>query len=170
MVQNNSQVSKPPEGWSNQMASKIKQSIGPVPSGGESPVQPVLGRLGDENKILQKLPNQAITNCFPMDFGPDPQKLIDGLRNASGPERLQGLMTFQSHIDQMSEGQLKESQNYLVEIMSSPHNADDELLGSLLKAVNQELNSRHDHFSPQPFKPQPMPHQPLNINDISVAD
>ena len=165
MVQNNKPVNKPTEDWSSQMARRIMPGD-PNPS--TYPIvqkpEPAPSHTSDQSQIISKLPKHGATNCFPMELGPDPKKIIDGLRKASGPERLEGLMSFQSNIDQMSEKELKTAQNYLVDVMASPHNSDDELLGSLLKAVNNELNSRHENF---PIKPHP-----INIKDFPgpVAD
>lgn len=116
----------------------------------------------DLNKIPGKMhPNCA--GCVPLFDGPDPKSAIDEVRYSQGSQRVMSLMQFQEKIDVMTKPQLIEAQDYLVKLVSDPHNQDDTLLGALLSAVNKELNGR-DQWQPMPPGPRPMP--PININDI----
>jgi hypothetical protein len=92
----------------------------------------------------------------------EPRKAVEDIRSSKGPDRDNALLGFQQKIDKMSEFQLKEMRDYLVKEMSSPDNKDDELLGSLLNRVNNEIDSRDKgHIMFEDFKALE------KINDIS---
>ena len=75
-----------------------------------------------------------------------PKEAIEEIRNMKGAEKDNALLGFQSKIDKMSEFDLKNMRDYLVKAMSDPNNKDDQLLGSLLGKVNQELDSKDNNI------------------------
>lgn len=186
-----------PENWNQKMVQELKDrpqhsSIQSLSQEAE-PLSASEGFLPDLNQTGGLSHAQpGVSPCLPFFPGPDPIRLIKELRQSSGAERIQGLMSFQSKLDEMSSEQLKEARNYLTDQISSPVNRDDELLGAMLKAVNHELDSRQEDFpniprpipfpeppnpfpdpiSPTPFpdRPNPRPFEPRNPHDPRVMD
>ncbi len=71
-----------------------------------------------------------------------PSSIIADIRKSKGNERDSGLLGFQVKLDNMDKKELRETRDILVKAMADPNNKDDELLGSLLNAVNKETDSR----------------------------
>lgn len=86
---------------------------------------------------------------------------VEQIRNSKGGSQVQSLMEFKQVLNGASEKGLEKAQAYLVDQMAKPDNSDDQLLGALLKAVNQELNSRNNEIILKPFpNVDPFPPQP----------
>lgn len=71
-----------------------------------------------------------------------PESVVNEIRKSKGNERTDALLGFQEKLDRMGDKGLKNMRDYLVNEMASPKNKDDELLGSLLNKVNNELDQR----------------------------
>lgn len=98
------------------------------------PVKPIHGPINliDGDKI------EAIIGKMKSSFKSD----LDTIRNTKGANRDNALLSFQGKLDNMTSKELKSARDILVKEMANPKNKDDELLGSLLNKVNQELDSR----------------------------
>lgn len=90
-------------------------------------------------------------------FFSDPKVIVDNIRSSKGPGRDEALLGFKNKIDKMDTHELKEMRNYLVELMSSNTNNDDELLGAMAKMVNRELDSRGSNIIDVIGRPIPFP-------------
>lgn len=84
---------------------------------------------------------------FPMDFKFDAKLFVDSIRSSQGEKRDMMLIGFKDKLDNLSTGELRNVRDYLTNAISDPVNKDDKFLGTLLRVVNQELDSR-DKFTP----------------------
>lgn len=130
-------------------------------------------------EILPGRPAHPVEPCIGLQLHSNPIEEINRIRSSKGMTQVQALMEFKDTLSQASDAGLEKAQTFLADAMASPSNSDDELLATLLKAVNHELNSRHGRLPAQPIWPQPHPvefpprpwdeHIHLNGND-RVAD
>lgn len=111
-----------------------------------APPEPILDKL---KPFLPMGPNK-VEPCIGLDFHTNPIEEIERIRTSKGMSQVQALMEFKEVLSHASDKGLEKAQAYLTDEMAKPYNNDDEMLGSLLKAVNHELNERHD---PKPFNP-----------------
>ncbi len=129
----------------------------PNPAGGgvePAPAEPAI----DLKSILPNFPGKPIRPVEPKIglLKSDIKQDIQEIRTSKGTSNVQALLEFKGNLEESSTKELESAQSYLVDEMASPDNKDDQLLGVLLKTVNEELNDRRGtNIKPRPF---PMPH------------
>lgn len=136
-------------------------SLDPIAPAGEPPIDLL-------NPFITNHPIRPVEPCIGLQLHSDPVEEIKQIRSSKGMTQLQALVEFKDTLSHATDKGLEKAQAYLTNEMAKPYNNDDELLGTLLKAVNKELNSRHSDdpiLKPFPFEPAPkpdFPHRPWN--------
>ncbi|MEZ0369960.1 MAG: hypothetical protein ACAI44_12810 [Candidatus Sericytochromatia bacterium] len=155
--------------WINKLPGGLKPNPGkpaiePLMPLDPPPQQPI-DKLNPSGRILPMHP-PTVEPCIGLQLHSNPIEEVERIRNSKGTSQVQALLEFKETLSASTDGELEKAQNYLTEELAKPGNNDDELLGALLKAVNQELNGRRNHgpiFEVHPFPPRPW-------NDGPVAD
>ncbi|PIQ23536.1 hypothetical protein COW36_13765 [bacterium (Candidatus Blackallbacteria) CG17_big_fil_post_rev_8_21_14_2_50_48_46] len=158
------QVNQPPnpQEWLKGITARPAQGIPEAPPGASPPAAEAPPTLSKDHQKI-RIGMDKGSGIFKI-FESNPRETIDQLRNARGPARDQLLLGFQKELDQMDKKELAFARNYLIDLMASPDNKDDQFLGVLLKTVNRELDSRPD----VEFNPIPRPLKPTHPPDFRL--
>lgn len=83
--------------------------------------------------------------------------LLEKLRNGSPETKVNTLINLKDALSKLPDDQLKLTRDVLVNKMAEPDNKDDELLGKVLTAVNQEVDNRNNKTIKAIGFPPPIP-------------